>query len=116
MLIQENSSCKKKICKVAGCENKHLAKGLCQKHYWQMRYNTEPKYKERVLSNWRKYRDSPKGREVSAKWQREHRDIANHFREQFIIRWGGRTEVEASRNLHWIKKIESLKSKGVEKA
>jgi hypothetical protein len=31
-----------KICKIDGCGKKHMAKGLCSRHYYKLRYNGDP--------------------------------------------------------------------------
>ena len=42
----QDVGCIMRICKIIGCENKHIAKGYCNKHYLKFWEYGDPHYKK----------------------------------------------------------------------
>ncbi len=43
-----------RLCSEPGCENLRVARGLCNKHYHRLRWETEPEYRENCRANEKK--------------------------------------------------------------
>jgi len=85
-----------KTCSIDGCTNKHVAKGLCQKHYNATRYFTKAG-RDRRTKQGRKYFATAKGKEALKKGSQKRRatkagaSIVENFTHKEIFNRDGYT-------------------------